>query len=276
MWQELGITPPVEPLLPDRPPPWANSDAVRISLEAGALLNPRAADSVKREAALHHLASLPQCATWVSSDGSATGGVTNGGAGALTIYPNDDHQKLRQSAGALCSSFRAEMAALRAALDHLLDHPRDTEEPIIICTDSRATLAALREGPAAQHTLQGAEVWRRLLTISDADRPVTLQGVPEHCSIPGNDAADVLAKEAAALAQEPALLDATTIYRAAARLARERAAASRPAYTGSARSATDWYRELMGTKYPPPIAGIDRATAVDVHQMRTGRWSGSV
>ena len=31
----------------------------------------------------------------------------------------------------------------------------------------------------------------------------------------------------------------------------------------------------MGEKSPPPITNMDRAAAVDVHQMRTGRWSGS-
>ena len=77
------------------------------------------------------------------------------------------------------------------------------------------------------------------------------------------------------MAQEEAPLDVTSIYRAAIRLARYRTARERLSYPSGARAATGWYRELMGEKFPPPIAGMERATAVDVHQMRTGRWSGS-
>ena len=77
------------------------------------------------------------------------------------------------------------------------------------------------------------------------------------------------------MAQDSAPLDVTTVYRAATRQARLRVARERPGYPGSTRAATGWYRELMGERFPPPIANMDRAAAVDVHQMRTGRWSGS-
>ena len=209
------------------------------------------------------------------TDGSATGGVLNGGAGALVTYQDGDRHELKTPAGALCSSFRAEMTALREALDHLLAHPRDTGDPVVFCTDSQSAIAALREGPAAQRSAQGAEVWRLLLRLAAGDRPVLLQWVPAHCGIPGNEAADALAREAAALPQGDVPLDVTTTYRAASRRAREAAARARPVHRGVSRSATGWYRELMGLSYPPPIADLDRDAAVDVHQMRTGRWSGS-
>ena len=167
------------------------------------------------------------------------------------------------------------MTALREALGHLLDHPRDTSDPVVFCTDSQSALAALREGPAAQRSAQGAEVWHRLLRLAAGDRPVTLQWVPAHCGVPGNEAADALAREAAALPQADVPLDVTTVFRAASRRAREAAARARPEHRGASRSATGWYRELMGPTYPPPIAGMDRSAAIDVHQMRTGRWSGS-
>ena len=167
------------------------------------------------------------------------------------------------------------MTALLTALDHLLANQRDADDPIIFCSDSRSALAALREGPAAQRTTQGASAWRRLLDLTAGGRQVRLQWVPSHCGIPGNDAADALAREAAALPQTDAPLDMQSVYRAAVRWTRERVARTRPHYEGASRSATGWYRELMGTSFPPPISNMDRTSAIDVHQMRSGRWSGS-
>ena len=95
------------------------------------------------------------------------------------------------------------MLALAMALEHLIAHPRDDELPIIICTDSQSALAALREGPSAQRTEPGAEVWNRLLEIAAPARPVTLQWVPSHCGIPGIEAADTLAGEARARKRRP-------------------------------------------------------------------------
>ena len=54
--------------------------------------------ATSRDAASQHLAALPQCATWVWTDGSATGGVTNGGAGALIEWPDGDEHMYSQSA----------------------------------------------------------------------------------------------------------------------------------------------------------------------------------
>ena len=111
--------------------------------------------------------------------------------------------------------------------------------------------------------------------VTTDDRGVFLQWVPSNCGIPGNYAADALAREAAAMAQEKAPVDTTSVDRAATRLAKYLTARERPSHPGGARTATGWYRELMGERFPPPIAGTERTAAVYVHQMRTERWSGS-
>lgn len=219
----------------------------------------------KRATTLHHLASLPQCATWVWTDGSASGGVHDGGAGALVIFTDDQREELRAPAGSLCSSFRAEMTALQTALNFLSAHPGLEDDPIVICTDSRSALAALRAGPSAQTTHIGVAIWR-MLTALAGSHEILLQWIPSHCGIPGNEAADALAREAAALPQESAPLDVTSVHRAAARAARAQSVRDWPA---------GWYRDLMGGHLPPPVTSGSRADAVTIHQLRAGHWSGS-
>ena len=78
--------------------------------------------------------------------------------------------------------------------------------------------------------------------------------------------ADAIAKEASSLDQAEASVDVRTAHRAAARVARARTAQAWPA---------GWYRQLMGSRLPPSIVGGDRSSAVLVHQLRAGHWTGS-
>ncbi|KAF0293468.1 hypothetical protein FJT64_008727 [Amphibalanus amphitrite] len=80
----------------------------------------------------------------------------------------------------LCSSFRAEMVALGAALNHLRDNPHHSSAPITICSDSQSALATLREGPASQKTLLGAAIWTELAALAGPSRRIHLQWVPSH------------------------------------------------------------------------------------------------
>ena len=62
-------------------------------------------------------------------------------------------------------------------------------------------------------------------------------------------------------------MDVRTIHRTASRAARARTRRERP---------QGWYRTLMGTSAPPPpVTGMSRTEAADVHQLRAGHWSGS-
>ena len=35
-----------------------------------------------------------------------------------------------------------------------------------------------------------------------------------------------------------------------------------------------WFRSVMGDHLPPRVTGLERSSAVDVHQLRAGHWSG--
>ena len=264
--REAGVEAPVEPVLAPKIPPWTETASITFDLDVGDRLPQGTSAERRRQVATLHLGSLPQCATWVWTDGSAEGGVKNGGSGALIEWPDGTSAEVRAPAGSVCSSYRAELIALRAAIDHLLKNPAHEQDPVIFCTDSQAALASLRGGPAEQRTALCAEVWEALISLATGGRRIHLQWVPSHCGIPGNEHADTLAGEAAALPQEEAPLDTRTVFRAVARVARARTAQQRPA---------GWYQTLMEGTWPPPVSGVDRYSAVDVHQLRAGHWAGS-
>ena len=77
-------------------------------------------------------------------DDSATGGVQDGGKGALTSLPNGDTWENRRYVG---FSLDSELFALRAALERLSSiYDRDTSHTVVFCTDSMAALALLEIG----------------------------------------------------------------------------------------------------------------------------------
>ncbi|KAF0314073.1 hypothetical protein FJT64_015435 [Amphibalanus amphitrite] len=110
----------------------------------------------------------------------------------------------------LTITIRAEMVTLRAALNHLRDHPHQPSAPITICSDSQSALATLREGPASQKTLLGAAIWTELAALAGPSRRIHLQWVPSHCGVDENERADQIAKEATALPQAAVPVDVAT------------------------------------------------------------------
>ncbi|XP_043220692.1 uncharacterized protein LOC122381049 [Amphibalanus amphitrite] len=158
------------------------------------------------------------------------------------------------------------MVALVTGLETLTQRDRDQDLPIVVCTDSLSAVATLRNGPAAQTSPLGVAAWRAMFALSDNGRKIHVQWVPSHCGVEGNERADRVAREAAELPQDSVPADIRTITRAVARAARDDTVRAWP---------PGWFRSLMGGRFPPPVAGLDRERAVDVHQLRAGHWSGS-
>ena len=96
------------------------------------------------------------------------------------------------------------------------------------------------------------------------ERPA--QWVPSHCGVEDNSREDSVTREAAGQPQQKVPVDTRTIACAVARTARGETIRAWPA---------GCFRSLMGGHLPPPVTGLDRASALDVHQLRAGYWSGS-
>jgi len=217
---------------------------------------------VRRAAAEKCLAALPPDATWIWTDGSAEAGVARGGGGAVICLPSGEEHEVRVPAGSMCSSTRAELCALRAALRTAVELEADSRT-VVICTDSQAALRLLEGGPAAQGSVLGAEIWSSLLTLRGGGRAVHLQWVPSHCGLPGNERADVLAGEASALPQVDTPTDVRTAMKTVVRAATHRWKLDWPA---------GLFRSIMGDRLPTPVPGDDRDAAINVHQLRAGHW----
>ena len=251
---------PVEERLHITLQPWIDGSGVSIRLDIGTAIFRTTPDDARRAAAEEHLASLPDDAIWIWCDGSAEGGVAAGGSGALIDPPSGDSVELRAAAGKVCSSTRAELVAMRMALEAV--RRREDDLPLVVCSDSQAALATLASGAGAQTTALGAALWDLLLELSAGGRRVHLQWVPAHCGLPGNETADRLAKEASSLPQDDVHVDVRTITRAVGRSASK---AWRRSWNDSL------FRRIMEDRMPSPVQE-SRDDAVNVHQLRTGHW----
>ncbi|XP_043226976.1 uncharacterized protein LOC122384061 [Amphibalanus amphitrite] len=214
--REAGVSGcPAEPFLRVSPePPWsAHQGSVTFIVDLPTTTRRTDPPDKRREAAERALAALPapDCSIW--SDGSAAGGTSNGGGGAAIILHRENDRRIEclAAAGTHCSSTRAELVAVREALKSLASLPADSLDAIKeirLCTDSRACLQTLQRGQAAQQEELPASIWASLHDLTCSGKHVTLQWVPGHAGIPGNEDADRLANRAAAeLSQAAVPLD---------------------------------------------------------------------
>ena len=112
--------------------------------------------------------------------------MKNGGSGVYIRYPDRDTTSLSVPGGLQCSNCRAEILAIWTAAEHPLESGKQMKN-ITIFTDSLSTLNSADPG----QMIQGLHNFLAKLT---AQNSVSLQWVPAHVGLTGNERADRLAK----------------------------------------------------------------------------------
>ena len=152
-------------------------------------------DLIKRTHALSLLDEMYPADAWIHvyTDGSATNAVRNGGAGVLVCTPEGERQKYGIATGKHCTNYAAEIQALSHGAEKVRASKSECNQ-VVFLTDARSVLDALAEDklPHLSAKLQALSTFQR----------ISLQWIPAHCGIPGNEAADRLAKEGARAPQE--------------------------------------------------------------------------
>ncbi|XP_055941724.1 ribonuclease H1-like [Argiope bruennichi] len=142
----------------------------------------------KGEDTVHSLSSENNAIVY--TDGSSDIDFNRGGAGISIIYPSGYNIKLKIPTGQIASNFTNELIAIKEALTHFRSHSlNDSIKEIVIFSDSKSALEAIHNGKTT--ITQEMNALLHLLNI-----PCTLQRIPAHVGIEGNECADALAKEA--------------------------------------------------------------------------------
>ena len=174
------------------------------------LINKASNPTVLRASALETIDSY-QSSIHAYTDGSSTS-ASNSGAGVFIKIPGSVNNSISLPCGSNCNNYQAEVLAISASLEHLQERMRTdlSTSDIVLFSDSQSALEALRDPLSCTKDLlsilQIADSMQREFNIS-----ITMQWVPGHSDIYGNEMADSLAKEAASMPQESRLCDMKSV-----------------------------------------------------------------
>ena len=143
--------------------------------------------------------------TYIFTDGSADQAVRNGGAGVYIKYPGGNEENISLATGCYSTNYQAEAVAIKTGAVHI-QHSTETSQKVVFFSDALSVLQTLKSGKEKELN----ELFSALSALCQ-NHQVTLQWIPSHCDVQGNEKADILAKEGSTKDQ----VDKSTTYKEA-------------------------------------------------------------
>ena len=231
-------------------PPW--SDDVRPSIQCSVPgVGPKDSQSSAQRKALtlaHIEEKYPnQDWTHIFTDGSADQAVRNGGAGVYIKYPGGNEENISLATGCYSTNYQAEAVAIKTGAVHI-QHSTETSQKVVFFSDALSVLQTLKSGKEKELN----ELFSALSALCQ-NHQVTLQWIPSHCDVQGNEKADILAKEGSTKDQ----VDKSTTYKEAKTIIK-------------AKQHTKWLQQHPQHKTKDPYHLLSRQEQVIIFRLRTG------
>ncbi|GFV43949.1 RNA-directed DNA polymerase from mobile element jockey [Trichonephila clavipes] len=115
------------------------------------------------------------------TDGSSDRSLSNGGAGIILLLPDGNNYKHKINRGIIASNFTSELMAIREALILYQQDPHviDSTEELVIFSDSKSTIEAIRNG----ETNISCDIITLLEQLHNKRKSCILQWIPAHVNI---------------------------------------------------------------------------------------------
>ena len=185
---------PRSPLNTYNVPPWERKNQIQIyDTLPGLTADPAQAKSLAIARARELNPSVA-----IYTDGSADAGTARGGASAVVTTGDPETPsvvtQLRRRGAEITCSYEEELRAMHMAVEWAASL-NDATQGVAIFTDSQSLCTALKGTSPALDDLRSR--------LASATPTITIQWVPGHCGVPGNELADEAAKAATSGAREP-------------------------------------------------------------------------
>ena len=167
------------------------------------------------------------------------------------------------------STLQTELVAIHKTLQYSINHGHTN---VTIHTDSKSALLTLQRTKQKENTHLIYDIKTLLLQHKTAGRKVTLNWIPSHIGIPGNDKADELAGTTKHIdrVQITMPLSILTIKNTLKQTNRTNIEKEVTHWANNNSRSAQWYTEATKFESPPIYRDTPRHLAVTIHRLRLG------